>query len=230
MRSFFLIGALLCSLGALSQNCNAYYFLQNNKTIEMEITDTKGKPNGKLVYSVSDVQTSGGVTTAKVHSQTMDKKEKVLGTAECTMKCDGGKMMMDMKMSMPVPQGGSGKQPQSIDASASGDEFYIEYPASMKDGDELPDAHASFSIDMGTGMTQKFTIDNTERKVGAKEKVTTPAGSWDCYKITSRSKIRVEMMGIGVPMQTEQTEWFAPDFGVVKTSSKYGDTQITAVK
>ncbi len=31
-------------------------------------------------------------------------------------------------------------------------------------------------------------------------------------------------------MQLDDTEWFAPGFGVVKTQSKYGETAITSIK
>jgi hypothetical protein len=37
-------------------------------------------------------------------------------------------------------------------------------------------------------------------------------------------------MGIGIPMNFDVTEWFAPGFGVVKTESNGGTTQVTAIK
>ncbi len=70
----------------------------------------------------------------------------------------------------------------------------------------------------------------TNRKVQAKETVTTSAGTWDCYKITNSTKMKIKTMGIGMPMNIENTEWFAPGFGVVKTESKSGGTAITAIR
>ncbi|MGB8192458.1 MAG: hypothetical protein WCF67_11095, partial [Chitinophagaceae bacterium] len=81
-----------------------------------------------------------------------------------------------------------------------------------------------------SGMQQTLTLNVTDRKVEAKESVTTPAGTWECYKISSKNKIHVKMGPIGIPMNMEVTEWFAPGFGVVKTESKSGGTMITAVK
>ncbi len=35
------------------------------------------------------------------------------------------------------------------------------------------------------------------------------------------------MMGIGIPVKGDVTEWFAPNFEVVKTESKGGTTVLT---
>jgi hypothetical protein len=40
----------------------------------------------------------------------------------------------------------------------------------------------------------------------------------------------MKTMGIGLPaMNMDNTEWFAPGFGIVKTQSKHGGTAITAI-
>jgi hypothetical protein len=79
-------------------------------------------------------------------------------------------------------------------------------------------------------MKQSMVMDIINRKVVGKEQVTTAAGSWDCYKISSNTKMKIKTMGIGVPMNMDVTEWFAPGFGVVKTLSKYGETAITSIR
>ena len=40
----------------------------------------------------------------------------------------------------------------------------------------------------------------------------------------------IRIMGVGVPVNMEGTEWYAPGFGVVKSVSKHGSTEITSVK
>jgi hypothetical protein len=37
-------------------------------------------------------------------------------------------------------------------------------------------------------------------------------------------------MGIGIPMNMDVTEWYAPGFGTVKTESNSGDTEIVSIK
>jgi len=224
-----LLCALLLPILSFAQDCRAYYFLQNNKTIEMTLTDNKGNPSGKVVYTVRDVTNSGGVVNAKVKTETFDKKGKSIAVGNSNMACENGMMKIDMKMNIPVQSGGK-QDDDGVNASAKTEDMFIEYPYSMKEGDLLKDARCVMNIETQTGMAQKLTMDITNRKVEGKEKITTPAGSWDCFKITSHSKIKMEVMGIGVPVQTDQSEWFAPDFGVVKSSTKYGGTEITSIK
>jgi hypothetical protein len=38
------------------------------------------------------------------------------------------------------------------------------------------------------------------------------------------------MMGVGIPVNMDGVEWYAPGFGVVKTQSKHGATEISAIK
>jgi hypothetical protein len=213
---------------SFAQDCAGYYFLQTNKTIEMTLTDKKGKPTGKAIYRVSDVTNSGGAVTAKVKTETFDKKGKSMGTGNSTMVCENGRMKIDMQVNIPVQNGGKGDA-GAMTGAAKAEDMYVEYPSSMKAGDELKDAHCVMEVEVQKGMTQKITMDVTNRKVEGKERITTPAGSWDCFKITSRSKIRMEVMGIGVPVQLEQSEWFAPDFGVVKSANEHGGTEITSI-
>lgn len=47
------------TLSLSAQDCAHYLFLQKNKVIEMTIYNKKGDPNGRQVYEVSDVATSG---------------------------------------------------------------------------------------------------------------------------------------------------------------------------
>lgn len=196
--------------------------MQNGKTIEMTIYNKKGQENGKQVYTVSDFKTSGGTASATIHSEMFDKKGKSITTAQSTVQCKGGIMLVDLKMSMP-------QTPQLKNVSASTESFYVDYPAKMNVGDALADAHMSMDIDMQTGMKQNVKMDITDRKVEAKESVTTTAGTWDCFKITSHNKTVIKTMGIGIPINIDNTEWFAPGAGIVKTSSKSGGTAITAI-
>jgi hypothetical protein len=223
------IGLLACLLSiawapAIAQDCKSYYYLQNNKTIEMTIYNKKGAPNGKQVYTVSDVKSSGGGLTATVNSELFDKKGKTVAKGRSEIECNGGSMMVDMKMLLP-----SAQQEQFAKADVKADKIYIEYPATMKAGEQLKDATLNMTID-NSGMTQTVNMVISDRKVEAKESVTTTAGTWECFKISFKNKINIKTMGIGIPVNIDGTEWFAPGFGIVKTESKHGGTAITAIK
>ena len=224
MKLYLSAFCLLTSLASFSQDCKNYFFLQNNKTIEMSIYSKKGDVSGRQVYTVSNYSGNAGGASATVNAEMFDKNGKSIGKSNSAIKCSKGIMMMDMKLSMPQTQ----SSPLG-NTDAKAESFYLEYPSSMNTGDNLKDGHMEVTVD-NKGMNQTITLDVTNRKVDAKEKITTTAGSWDCFKITNSTKMKVKTMGIGIPMNMEVTEWFAPGFGVVKTQSKYGETAITSIK
>jgi hypothetical protein len=218
---FFLL--LLVSLTSFSQNCDGFYYLQKNKVVEMTITNKKGKEVGKNTYTITDVIKSGGTVSSTINSEFVDSKGKTISKATNNMKCTGGVMMMDIKTFIPSAQ------QEQMGTGEGGGEVYIEYPANMKEGDALKESLFSMDFKSQAGIGGHITLEMTNRKVAGKESVTTPAGTWDCYKITYHSKM-IFKIGIGIPMNTDITEWYAPGFGTVKTESGGGKTEITAVK
>ena len=225
MKKLVLPALLFAGYAASSQKCNDYFFLQNNKTVEMTITTKKGKEGGKLVYAISHVKKSGSVTTSIANSEFFDKNGKTISKSVNAIQCDGGTFMVDMKAFIP-----SAQQEQMGDISGSTDKVYLEYPANMKEGDALKDGSFSMDFKAKSGLASHVEVSLTNRKVAGKESVTTPAGTWDCFKITYHSKVVIKM-GIGIPFNTDITEWYAPGFGVVKSESeKGGMTEITAIK
>lgn len=221
MRGLILMLLMLVSAGLLAQ-CN-YYYLQNNKTVTMAMSDRKGNPDGKYVYKVSGVTKAAGVTMAQVKSELFDKKGKSLGGGTGTMQCKNGQLMIDMKM-MLSPQ----QMEQFKNADVEGKGAFMDYPAAMSAGQQLPDA--SFTMNMKTdGLAASVGVDITNRNVEAKEKVTTPAGTWEAYKITYDSKVTMNM-GFAIPIKMQMTEWFVPDFGIVKSTSKWGTQELISVE
>jgi hypothetical protein len=223
MKSLLLSGALiLFAFNISAQDCAGYYFLQNNKTIEMAILNKKGEQSSKQVYTVSNVENSGSTTTADLESEMFDRKGKSIVKSSAKIKCESGVMLIDMKMSMP-------QQPGLEPSNIKGDNIYMEYPNKMSVGDNLKNATMHLEWD-NKGLKQSMDMEVTDRKVEGQEKITTPAGSWDCYKISYKSKTRIKTMGIGVPMNIDGIEYFAPGFGIVKTQSKHGGTEIVSIK
>jgi hypothetical protein len=224
MRSLLIIAAFFCTVTSIAQDCGGYYLLQNNKTIEMAIYNKKGEESARQIYKVSNVNSSGGSTTGELDTEMISKKGKSIAKGHSTIKCTGGVVMIDMKMSMPQQSG------PSADANAKVDNIYIEYPSTMNIGDKLKDATMHMDMELRPGMKQTIDMDVTDRKVEGKEKVTTPAGSWDTYKISSKTHMKIKTMGIGKNMDIDAVEWFAPGFGIVKSESKDGGTEIVSIK
>jgi len=227
MKKYFsTIAASLCVvLSAQAQDCSNYLFLQKNKTIENTIYSKKGDVNGRQVYTVTDVTTSGGIVSGNISSEMFDRKDKSMAKANSVVRCNGGIMMIDMKMLLPQQQ----QEQYGGKMEATSDSIYMEYPAGMKAGDELKDGVMTLNIN-NSGMGQNLNMHIYERKVELQESVTTPAGTWMCFKINYKCKMGVKMGPINIPFNFEGSEWYAPGVGIIKSQSKYGGTMITSIK
>lgn len=223
MRKLILPITCLLSLQSFCQTCD-YYYLQNKKVIEMIYKNKKGNETGKMVYTVSNVNKSGATTTATVNTEMFSEKGKSISKAINNISCTNGVLLMDMKMFIP-----SGQQAQMGEAAANASNVYLEYPATMNEGDVLKDGEFSMDFKSGSGLSGNVTVSITDRKVLGKEAITTPAGSWDCFKITSKNRITMNI-GFGIPLRAEVIEWFAPGFGVVKSDTNGATVEITSIK
>jgi hypothetical protein len=208
-----------------SQECSNYYFLQNNKTIEMTISNNKGNESGKMTYVVSESKKNGSSITATINSEFVDTKGKTITKATNNVKCENGVMQMNMKTFIPPAQ-----MEQMKTGEAKATDVYLEYPAKMNVGDQLKDGQFNMDYESTSGLDCSIDISITERKVEGKETVTTPAGTWECFKISAKNKIDSKISNIGIPITMSVIEWFAPGFGIVKTESKTGKTEITSIK
>jgi hypothetical protein len=239
-------GACVALTTAHTQDCAKFLFLQKDKTVEMTVYDKKGEPNGRQVYQVSNVAIAGGSTTGTINSEIFDKKGNSKGKANSAIVCNGGEMRIDMKLLLPPQESGQFGMSAEVNAQNS----YLSYPASMKVGDQLPDGNLSIDLSRNgppggappaggpppggppppPGLAKSLTMVISGRKVEGQDTVTTSAGTWNCFRISYKSKLTVKTGPFGFPVNVEGVEWYAPGFGIVKSQSKYGGTAITAIK
>lgn len=191
----------------------------------MTISNNKGKESGKMIYRTYNYEKNGNTINTTVKSEFVNNKGETGAATINKVQCVNGVMQMDMKFLLPA-----GQQQQTQAATATATDVYLEYPATMNIGDQLKDGHLAMDSESQGGIKSSVEIDITDRKVLGKESVTTAAGTWECYKITSKNKITSRIAGIGIPIKMDVTEWFAPGFGIVKTESKGGKTEITSIQ
>ncbi len=213
-----------------AQDCKSYYYMSNNTEVEMTIYDKKGDKSGVQNWKISNVNKEGNNFKSTINSTFTNAKGEVISKATGTYKCNGGKLMADMRMSIPQDQ-----QKQMNAGETELNNAYLEYPSNISDGMQLSDAFFDMEVNTsGVPSTVHFEMKN--RKVIGKEKVSSDAGSWDAYKISYDAMMKIKMIGIGIPIVMQTTEWFVPNFGVVKSEtlskkgSKMGSTLLTKWK
>lgn len=231
-RLLFSICLLATASLVLAQDCAGYYYLTEN-AFEMTSFDRKDKATSVVTYTVSNVSRENGDVSAEFQSEAKDSKGKVVTQGSGKYKCSGGVIYLDARVSLPSAQMEAYK-----DMDVTADEAYIAYPANMSEGQTLPDGSYSMTVSRNGSAFSEITYKVVNRKVEGKEKISTPAGTWDCWRIRSEGQFKATIAnsGIGFPFNFATTEWFAPGFGIVKTETENkngkmaGYTLITALK
>ena len=212
-----LAGIVLVSVSQSFAQCNSnYYRFQEGAEFEMTSYDDKDKEEGKSVGKIMSITENGGAYHAMVQAQLYDKKDKLVHEGEYEVICEENKIRVNMERFIPSEMLESY---QDMEVEFEGD--YLEMPSSLSVGESLPDGSISMKVKMGGGEMNlsNININVINRKVEGKETITTPAGTFDCYKITYDMESEMKVMGMGKTRLFSNTEWLAEDIGVVKTAS-----------
>lgn len=208
-----ILAALLLGGGAATaslfgqQTCNGLFAFQQGAVLEYAHLDSKGKLLNKSQHEVKSLSaTPDGGVAAEVRQVLSNEKGKTISDNVYHVKCLNNTLTMDLSDLVP-PQ--SKEAFANMEVSITGDELSL--PDNLKEGQSLPDA--STEIKGGTGGVTLFTLSMaiTDRKVGKQEKIKTPAGEFDCIKLTY--SMQLKMM---VAKSFSVTEWRAPGIGVVR--------------
>ena len=106
---------------------------------------------------------------------------------------------------------------EGAEMSVEGDHIII--PPSLSVGDILPESHTEITFKMGETNIGKMTVGMTmsDREVVGQEDITTPAGTFSCYKITHNMTVETNIMGMNRTSRMMGTEWIAEGVGVVRS-------------
>jgi hypothetical protein len=206
---------LVLALELIGQNCQGYYLLQPNKTVVITtLTPKKKEEKARDVYYMND--SSGNLLhkTVVLSWKSWNSKER---KNTFTVKCVNGIFMTEITSFIRFEE-----EPEHKG-------IFVEYPEGMKIADELGSVEAYIDVKKNVAFSRVF-ISIKKRKVQAKETISTPAGKWDCFRIDSKIYVAY-LIGANYTGHTSKvSEWFAPGFGVVKTESDYGSSEIVSIK
>jgi hypothetical protein len=163
------------------------------------------------------VEDNSGVLTAHIKGTAFDNKGKEITSMNFEYICDQGVLKMDLKRFIPKDMFGSD---EDIEFEMEGD--YLELPESLEIGQSLKDGMIEGKMTMEgnpamADMTMSVKIFN--RKVEAKEDITTPAGNFTCYKISYDMESSTKVMGMNNKVNLKGVDYVSEGTGVVKTES-----------
>ncbi len=216
---------LLFVFYAKAQSCHTYFNFKKGAKMEMTSYDKKDKPALIIKYEIKDVKTTKDGSVLKIQNETLDTKGKSIATTELESTCQNGNYTTDLRslMGAMMPQNNP-----NVTINITGDK--LVYPNNMKPGDQIPDASMTIKTEMGGMTLMNMTMHIIERQVLGQEAVTTPAGTFDCLKISYT--VNFKMMG---NRSTKSTEYLAKGIGLVKSESfdekgkKTGYTMLTSL-
>ena len=195
---------MLFSISTLSfaQDCGGLT-MKEGSGFEMTNFDGKGKDIGKMIYKITKVANEGSASIISLEMEFFNVKGKSELKNTYQMKCDGNVISVDAKSLISQEQLKSFKD---MEMKFTYDN--IEYPTKYNVGDKLKDASVK-----GTGQTGpmgvNFDLLIRNRSVVGQEKITTPAGSFDAYKLKSEMAFEMKM-GFPVKMEMESISYRAP--------------------
>ncbi len=204
--------ALLCSFTLLPGDCDKMFIFKEGTSTTMTSYNEDGKVTGstKTVYTKVNKNATGVSVTA--NQENFDKKGKSTTKSEFVLKCEKGALIIDMRMMMSQQQAESYK-----DMEVTIEGTNLEYPGEFVVGSSLKDADVKMIVKSKDGMPMPMmgmTMRITNRKVEAKENVTTPAGTFECYKISQLSESKTIFN-----LKVKSISWFCQEIGDVKTES-----------
>ncbi|WP_337042518.1 TapB family protein [Emticicia sp. 17c] len=191
---------------AFSQDCGGYFNFKKGMKVEMTSYDKKNKPTLTTRYEVLEYSPDAGGMSVKFAHEIYDAKNKLLSKSESTGKCVDGDYYTDIRN---ISADMMPKSPD-IKVSVTGDQMV--YPRDLKVGDTLKDASVNIKSGFEGGMTiMNMNANIANRKVEAYETIETPAGKFECAKLTY--DLAMKFMG---NRKLKCVEYLAKGVGLVK--------------
>ena len=207
---FFAIAA-----GSSSQDCSKYAQFKQGCVITTTSYNEKDKVQGFSKSKCLSVAANGAGITANMRSESFDKNGKDQSSTDFTMTCRNGIVLFDIKMMIPSQ---STSQYENMEMKIEGDN--LEFPSSLSAGQKLKDGKATITFTSpGSPVNISMQVNITNLKVEAKEALTTPAGTYECYKITYDIETLTNVMGMNMSVKGKEIQWYNMEINAVKTQN-----------
>ena len=185
-----------------------YYKMKEGTVIVTESFNDKDKFQTRQETKVLKYDETADGFEATIGFVVTDKKGKTATEGDYKMSCSQDVFKIDMSNFVPS-ESMSGFENMEVDVQMD----QLEYPSSLLVGSDLNDASIIITT-KNNPIPMKMEFNITDRKVEGKETVTTPAGSFDCFKISYNTRLKMIMN-----MNFKNVEYLSENSGVVRTES-----------
>lgn len=204
-----LMAIVLFNINVIAQDCVPYFVMDKGSVREMANYDKKNKLTGTTIQTVKEVKTTGNKTEWTIGTVSKDDKGKELSSGDLHMSCEAGVFKMDMKNFIDQETLKSFEGMEVVMDATD-----LDYPSDLKVGQTLNDGFLSIKV-TSSGMTvMNMVVKVYDRKVEVVEDITTPAGTFTCYKVTSTIETKNMFTVVA-----KSADWMALKVGTVKSES-----------
>lgn len=208
-KSLLITWVSLAASPLFAQDCNSFFPASKGNQIELTHYDGKDKLTGHNLTTITSTREENGTYYWNEHLQGYDDKGKMTFETDAEMSCTGGEFHLSMKNMVPQQQM---QGMQGMEMTIEGGD--MTFPSSLAVGQTLPDAYISIKAGSGGMTIMNMELHITHRKVEAKETITTPAGTFDCFRMSE--DVSMKMM---FSVKSHSVSWMAPGAGLVKQES-----------
>jgi hypothetical protein len=207
---FLLIFVFMQVIIVFAQDCVSYIPMKQGAKWELQHFDAKNKLTSTSKNEVKASTAAGNSIKLVIETESFNNKGITQGKNTYSAGCENGLFFLDMRGNIDQNAMSNFKDMQ-VTITADN----LNFPSDPQPGQLLKSGKFSMDAQMqGMPGGFKMTVDVYNRKVEGNESITTPAGTFDCVKITYDMKtfMMIEMITKGV-------EWYAKDVGLVKSET-----------
>ncbi len=207
--AILLTSSLFIKQSLRSQDCDFYFPLEKGSKIETTDYDKKGKVTGVGTSTVLESSQTTSGQSVKVASQYKAAGSDSIFKTEFSVKCENGQYYVNMNNFLDQKTM-SGYQNMEVKVETD----QMTMPSNLKAGQVLGNGRVTAKISSSGINLMTLNTLITNRKVDGFESVTTPAGTFECVKISYDMEVKVMFK-----VNMKCTQWYAKNVGAVKTET-----------
>ncbi len=216
MKNFIQVSILFAILLGLSSSqpklndCTFYFPASEGAEFELTNYNKKGKVETINKHKVLEKSESGGVVSFKASYALYEGgKDKLIAEGDYEVKCEDNVFKFDFGAINPMASAQSGMKDMEMEMKAD----LLGIPANPSPGQDIGGGEITMEMKNGGTNFMTTTATITNRKVEGNESITTPAGTFDCVKISYQTEVKTMMIKI----KTKSIDWYAQDVGLVRS-------------
>lgn len=211
-KSLLFLFLITIASAGLAQDCNLFIPLIENKGMQYQSFNRRDRLEGTQDVMIKTVTRHGDHTEALISTKYYDSRERFQHEAEYTIRCKGDELIIDIQSMLDQAMLAGFKDMEITMTTVD-----ISLPSRMEPGDLLPEARVEMTVRSAGTTISEITFITRNRKVEAIETITTPAGTFECYKISYEAFTETRTMGIPFRVTAKGFEYYAQGIGNVRS-------------